>query len=286
MRALLLATLSLFLCSSQAFALEEESGEYYFLILEGRGMPVKQVILNGTNVLGGSVLSVKMPINVTDEIVKGLNELEVDFVSDTKVGLTTRIERRTEGPKVTEVVKLSSKAGESDGKLLHKTLSFNLSKAPYKEKELKVTDDDKKVILSKVQEYYEALKGKDAGKLRDIYSKALKKEGKICPENADYFNKVLKKEIALLRRDTVTMSPFSTDDVMLEVEENVVKVLRKDRKPLMQSNEIELEVEPLLTEVGETSSKPKEKVKQRLVTTKLLFKKSEGEWHLALPHGV
>ncbi|MBX9693518.1 MAG: hypothetical protein K2Z81_14105 [Cyanobacteria bacterium] len=287
MRALTIAALVFLLAGQQQCrAQEQDLNDYYFLVIEGRGMPIKQVVVNKTNVLGASALNVKMPINITEEVKKGLNELEVDFVSDAKEGLATRIEKRQEGPKIKEVVRVSANADESKGEIAHKAISFSVDSEPSKVKELKLADGDKEAILKLVQEYYDTLKNKKTGKLKEFYADAIRQENLICPEYATYFGKALKKEITLLKKTEVKMQPFSIDDVMIEIEQDKVRVLRKDRKPLMESNEIDVEMEPLLTEVGTKSAKQKDKVKQRLVTTKLLFKKGEGRWYLALPHGV
>ncbi len=285
MRALTTAALVLLLSGQQCRAQEQDPNDYYFLVIEGRGMPIKQIVVNKTNVLGGSALYMTTPINITEEVKKGANELEVDFVSDAKEGITTRIERRQDGPKIKEIVRVTAAANESKGEVSHKSVSFNVESEPVKISKVELSEQDKQDILSLVQSYYDTLKNKNTGKLKDLYSNAMKQENRICPEHVNYFGKALKKEITLLKKDKVEMQPFSINDVMLEVEQDHVKVLRKDRKPLMQSNEIEIEVEPLLTEVGGKSG-PKEKVKQRLVTTRLLFKKGDGKWYVALPHGV
>lgn len=269
--------------------------EYYFLHVQGKGMPVKEIVLNGVSVLGGSVVSLSLPINVTRQIKQGLNELKVDFVSHGTEGLVTIMERRTPGPKKTEVARLSVAANESQGKPICKELAFNIDPAPYPPPKIQLTQDDEKEILALVDEYYQALKSKNAAKLRALYGPSLKKEEKIYPEGAKFFNKVLTKEIALMRREEIKMEDFSTSDVMLEQEDDKIKALRKDRKPMMQSNEIELNVEPILAEVTEESkgkgkktkiSKEPLAIKQRLVTTKLLFRKVDGKWCIALPQGV
>ncbi len=275
---------------------DQNSDEYYFLLVQGKGMPVKSIVLNGVNVLGGSVVSVSLPINVTRQIKQGLNKLTVDFVSHENEGLVTIMERRRPGPKKLELARLAVNPNESQGKQLSRELAFNVDPAPVAPMKIDLTQTDEKQILDLVNEYYGALKDKDAGRLRALYGPALRKEQKIFPEGARFFNKILTKEIALMRRNEIKMEPFNIEDVMLEQEEDKIKVVRKDRKPMMQSNEIELSIEPIFSEVKANgkaeAKKEKEKeketqqAKQRLVTTKLLFRKLDGKWCIALPQGV
>ncbi len=330
---------------------EENDGvdEYYFLLVEGKGMPVKQIIVNGVNVLGGSVISLSMPINVTKQIKQGLNELKVDYVSHETEGLVAIMEKRVPGPKKFEIARLILKPKESQGKQVHKELAFNIDPAPVVPLKIDLSKEDEREILNIVEQYYGALKSKNASKLRSLYAPALRREDKVCPEGAQFFNKVLNKEIALLRRSDIKMDEFNINDVMLEQEEDKIKALRKDRKPMMMSNEIDLQVEPIYSEIKEekksksgkgksddedvvvgneedmkkfeaeqalrakriaagqgaqvakeeaekAAKKESEKkakagkelaaVKQRLVTTKLLFRKIDGQWRIALPQGV
>lgn len=244
---------------------KHQQKEYFFLVVEGKGMPVKEVLVNGVNVLGGSVISLSIPINVTPMIKHGLNEIKVRCVSHNAEGLVTIMEKRTPGPKKIEVVRMALPPNESNGKEIVKDLAFNVDPAPILPKKIELTPDDREKILALVSSYYSALKTKNAAKLRALYSSALKEEQQIFPEGADFFEKVLNKEIALLKRKDIRMNSFDVDTVMLEQENDKVKALRKDRKAMMESNEIEVDVEPFLAEVTAAESGGK-KGKQKMKT--------------------
>lgn len=301
--------------SSESPEEQKKQKEYFFLVVEGKGMPVKEILVNGVNVLGGSVISLAMPINVTPMIKHGLNEIKVRCVSHNAEGLVTIMEKRTPGPKKIEVIRMALPPNESGGKEIVKDLAFNVDPAPVLPTKIKLTDNDREKILSLVSSYYSALKNKNPAKLRSLYSSAVKEEQRIFPEGAEFFNKVLNREIALLKRKDIQMNSFSIDNIMLEQENDKIKALRKDRKAMMESNEIKVDLEPFLSEVtsdepgkkGKKNKKSKQaeaktvasqpvdpeegdkletSAKQRLLTTTLLFRKIGGQWHLALPRGV
>ncbi|MDZ4835224.1 MAG: hypothetical protein SGJ27_15715 [Candidatus Melainabacteria bacterium] len=296
--------------------------EYFFLVVEGKGMPVKEILVNGINVLGGSLISLSMPINVTPMIKRGLNQIKVRCVSHNAEGLVTIMEKRTSGPKKLEIVRMALPPNESGGKEIVKDLAFNVDPAPVLPAKINLTESDREKILGLVSSYYSALKTKNPTKLRSLYSSALKEEQRIFPEGADFFTKVLNKEIALLKRKEIQMNSFTVDNIMLEQENDKIKAVRTDRKAMMESNEIEVSLEPFLSEVTpeealaknvKAKSKQKKNIKtkkaltatptteqeeheegdrlessakQRLLTTTLLFRKIDGQWHLALPRGV
>ncbi len=302
----------------------ENDKEYFFLVVEGKGLPVREILVNGVNVLGGSVISLSMPINVTPMIRHGLNEIKVRCVSHNAEGLVTIMEKRTIGPKKFEIVRMALPPNESNGQEITKDLAFNVDPAPLPPKKIELAEKDREKILSLVSEYYSALNTKNPAKLKGLYSSALKEEERIFPEGAEFFTKVLNKEIALLKRKEIKMNPFSIDNIMMEQENDKIKVLRKDRKAMMESNEIEVALEPFLSEVtpktpdtakrgksgktkkidkqskrpevpaavakvvdpDEQGDKLETNAKQRLLTTTLLFRKIGGQWHLALPRGV
>lgn len=292
---------------------QQRQKEYFFLVVEGKGMPVKEILVNGVNVLGGSVISLSMPINVTPMIKHGLNEIKVRCVSHSSEGLVTIMEKRTLGPKKFEVVRMVLPPNESNGKEIVKDLAFNVDPAPVLPKKIELTDSDREKILGLVSSYYSALKTKNPAKLKSLYSSALKEEQRIFPEGAEFFTKVLNKEITLLKRKDIQMNSFAIDSIMLEQENDKIKAVRKDRKAMMESNEIKVELEPFLSEVEPAEKKEKKhkkskksedktvvaktedpeegdkletSAKQRLLTTTLLFRKIGGQWHLALPRGV
>lgn len=283
----------------------ESDSAYYFLLLHGQGMPVKQIILNGTNVLGGSVVSQSMPINVTEELKAGQNDLELDMVSHPTDGFTTIVQKRiegrkkNEGPKIVEIARIAVNASENQGRVVHKAITFNIDSEINRDTITTISDSDREKILALVRDYHSILKSKNTGKFRKLYEPALERENKIFPEGARFFQKVLDREVVLLKNPKIELGSFESTGIALEPEGDKVKVCRKgSNKPLMESNEIEVETEPLFVELDDQDKKEdkrgkeaksnrtaKPTAKQRLVTTKLLFRKIDGDWQLALPQG-
>ncbi|MBX9667836.1 MAG: hypothetical protein K2X93_09475 [Candidatus Obscuribacterales bacterium] len=269
-----------------------QAREYYFLHVNGKGMPVKHVLINGVNVLGGSVISLTMPINITKALKSGLNDMKVKFVSHDKEGLITIVERRKDGPEKHEVLRMALEPNASNGAEVEKELVFNVDPAPEPPEKIELTQDDRQKLFGLVESYYAALKKKNPSKLRALYQPALTQEKRIFPEGADFFSKVLEKEIVLLKRKDVKMGSFDSNEIMLEQEGDKIKALRKDRKPMMESNEVDVNVDTMLAEVPSgpkktaKSASSKMSAKQRLVTTTLLFKRIDGQWRVALPRGV
>lgn len=272
--------------------------DYYFLVLHGQGMPVKQIILNGTNVLGGSVVWQSMPINITQELKAGQNELEVDMVSHPTDNFTTIVQKRTDGPKIAEVTRIAVNADKSRGSVIHKAITFNIDSRPTQEKIESISYSDKEKIIALVTDYHRTLKDKNISKFRRLYQPALNRENKIFPEGAKFFQKVLDREVALLKNPKVEVGAFESNGLVIEPDGDKIKVCRKGaNKPLMESNEIEVESEPLFVELKDKKDKKgrnadrdaqraaRSTAKQRLVTTKLLFRKIDGDWQLALPQG-
>lgn len=269
--------------------------DHYFIIVQGKGMPVREISINGINVLGGSVISLSMPIDVTPQIRLGLNEIKLRYVSHDQEALVTLMEKRTPGPIRSEVVKIALPPKHSEGKEMVKDLAFNVDPAPTPPEKIEITPGDEKKIHALIDDYYKALKTKNAAKLRGLYAVALKEEQKIFPEAAEFFTKVLNKEIELMKRKEIKMHDFNSSEIMFEQEGSKIKAVRKDRKAMMESNEIEVDVPSIFSEVKETEPNAKKQkkepvertsVKQRLLTTTLMFKKIDGRWHLALPRGV
>lgn len=269
--------------------------DHYFIIVQGKGMPVREISINGINVLGGSVISLSMPIDVTPQIRLGLNEIKLRYVSHDQEALVTLMEKRTPGPIRSEILKIELPPKHSAGKEMVKDMAFNVDPAPTPPEKIEITLDDEKTILALIDDYYKALKTKNAARLRGLYAAALKEEQRIFPEAAEFFSKVLNKEIELMKRKEIKMHDFNSNEIMLEQEGSKIKARRKDRKAMMESNEIEVDVPSIFSEVKETAQNAKKRkkepvertsAKQRLLTTTLMFKKIDGRWHLALPRGV
>lgn len=260
-----------------AFAAEE----FYFVLIEGKALPLKNIMVNGTNVLGGSVCTLSLPVNITTSVKQGLNKMTMELIADSKVDFTATVEKRTEGPKKEEVGRIAVKAGEGAGKPIVRDVSFNVSSSATNLRPIQLSDADKATLQKLVDEYYSALEKKDASGLRRIYSSALKEGKKVFPESAVLFEKRLDKEVRLLKHPNLKMKPFVKADFNFKVDGDRVWLMRKDGKPLMESNEVEATQDSFFSE-----DQPKVQVKERLVTSRLCFRKFGDSWQADIPAGM
>lgn len=271
--------LSLLGCFAQsAFAADE----YYFVLVDGKALPLKNIMVNGNNVLGGSVVTLGLPINVTSSVKSGLNKMTLDCIADPKIDLVARVEKRLEGPKKEEVGRIVVKAGEGAGKVVQREVAFNVASA-INPKPVELTDGDKTNIEKMIESYYSALDKKDAGQLRRIYSGALRVGKKVFPENTVLFEKRLDKEVKLLRNPSLKMKPYLKAELNFKVDGDRVWLTRKDGQPLMESNEIETTSDSFFSE---NSPQKKVQVKERLVTSRLCFRKVGDSWQAEIPSGM
>lgn len=254
--------------------------EYYFVLIEGKALPLKNIMVNGTNVLGGSVVTLSLPINITSSVKTGLNKVSLECVTDPKIDLVARVEKRLEGPKKEEVGRVVVKAGEGSGKPIQREVSFNVANATNL-KPIELTDGDKTNIEKLIESYYSALDKKNASELRRIYSGALRTGKRVFPESAVLFEKRLDKEVRLLKNPSLKMKPYLKAELNFKVDGDRVWLTRKDGQPLMESNEIETTSDSFFSE-----SDSKVKVKERLVTSRLCVRKIGDAWQADIPSGM
>jgi hypothetical protein len=271
--------------SDQKVEKQDLSG--YFLSFDGRALPVKQAAINGQPILSAPIVSLTLPVNVSGYVKPGLNELTVDFTSDPKVAMNIVIEKRTPGPKKEELAKLSLAANQSNGAPQTQKISFNLPKDASVSAISELSEADKKAIEKQLQNYWTALSERKAEKLRALYRDSLEGERKLCPENASFFDKILNKEASVIRNQNIKLDPVDTTGLSYKVEGDKVKLYREDKKPLVSSNEVDVQIDPVMIEVqgkkGQSSAKAK--TKERVVRYFLYFKQNQsgGDWDIALP---
>src|SRR5207253_7235980 len=88
--------------------------EYQFLWSEGAYL--HRVALNGMTVAGDTAISISLPIYVTKYLRDGANELEVEYTSDTRVGLSVTLETRAKGPRKDQIVRFTSLTVATNGR--------------------------------------------------------------------------------------------------------------------------------------------------------------------------
>lgn len=267
---------------------QELSG--YFISFNGSARSVSSAKLNGQNVLSAPIVTLTLPVNISGYLVPGANELVLDYISNPKDAMTILIEKRTVGPKKEEVAKVVLAANESNGAAAKKTISFNLPKDQPTRAIKSLSDDDKKAIEKELQNYWAALNERKPEKLRAIYKSSLDDERKLSPESAAYFDKILNREASLLRNSNIKLAPLEPSGLTFKIEGDTVKLYREDKKPLLTSNEVDVQIEPVMVEVqkkAKNQSQPKATMKQQIVRTHLYFKQisQDGgkQWSVSLP---
>lgn len=267
---------------------QELSG--YFISFNGSARSVSSAKLNGQNVLSAPIVTLTLPVNISGYLVPGANELVLDYISNPKDAMTVLIEKRTVGPKKEEVAKVVLAANESNGAAAKKTISFNLPKDQPARAIKSLSDDDKKAIEKELQNYWTALNERKPEKLRAIYKCSLDDERKLSPESAAYFDKILNREASLLRNSNIKLAPLEPSGLTFKIEGDAVKLYREDKKPLLTSNEVDVQIEPVMVEVqkkAKNQSQPKATMKQQIVRTHLYFKQisQDGgkQWSVSLP---
>jgi hypothetical protein len=124
-----------------------------------------------------------------------------------------------------------------------------------------LSDADKAAIKELFDHYYKALASAKADQVRALYSKSLADERKLSPENARFFDNVIAREVAVLKNKELKLNPVNDDGLVFRVEGDAVKLYRQDSKPLVESNEVDANIAPLMIEVGTEKSKPGKKAK-------------------------
>jgi len=233
-----------------ATAAESSETRAYFLHIEGRALPLKQALVNGVNVLGGAVISLSLPVNISGYTRAGLNTLQLDYVSDPKSNLTVVVEKRTPGPKTEEIAKIAVSADDSKGTLKSSAVSFNLPADGGTASVGELSEADKDAIGKEFDRYYKALASAKAEQLRALYRQSLTEQRKLSPESARFFENVLAREVTILKNKDLKLSPMDKDGLAFKVEGDIVKLYRQNNKPLIESNEIAARIDPLMVEVG------------------------------------
>jgi hypothetical protein len=227
----------------------------YFLHIDGRALPVKQVLVNGVNVLGGAVVSLSLPVNISGYTKAGLNTLQVDYVSDPKSNLLVSVEKRTPGPKSEELAKIATTV-EASNEVKSATISFNLPEDGGAASVGALNDLDRASINEEFEHYYQALASAKADQVRGLYKQSLSEERKLSPENAHFFDNVLTREVQILKNKDLKLQPLNRDGLAYKVEGDVVKLYRHDARPLIESNEVVAKIAPILIEVGGKGQSP------------------------------
>lgn len=284
----------------------------YFLRIAGRALPLRSATIQGVNVLGSPILLLNLPINITGYLKAGANEISLDYVSDPKSELTVIVEKRTAGPKIEEIARLTVPKDESKGATAHKVLSFNMP-AGETTAIASLSDSDKQAILAEFEKYYKALAEHQPEALKELYKNSLESERKLSPENARFFDKVLGHEAQLIKNPQIQVLPLDKEGLTFKIEGDKVKLFRESKKPLLESNEVETPQSKLLVEVSDPKSRVKAasdpkaakdpqgkdstdisgspSIKERLVRYILFFAPSETEnhtktWSVTLPPSV
>lgn len=222
----------------------------YVLQVKGRALPLKSATIDGVNVLGGPIVSLTLPVNISGFIKKGMNEVKFSYVSDPKSDLNIVIERRLPGPKSEEVARLVIPADASKGEIAEKSLSFNISSGDESLALPPLTDNDKKAILEQFETYYSAVKEHRSDKLLSLYKPALDEERRLVPESVRFFEKVLNREAQDVRNPNIQLPEFDKTGLNFEIEGTKVRLFRDGNKALFVSNEIEVQPANVMFEIG------------------------------------
>lgn len=252
--------------------------EYQFLRSEGAGL--HRVALNGATVASGSAISLSLPVYITKYLRDGPNELEVEYTSDTRVGLSVVIETRAQGPRREQVARFYSAPGETGGDRVAKTLPFTIHLRP--QAALRFTDADEQAIMALLHTYYNTLARRDGAALRKLYEKAVGEEAQIYPEGIGLFQWVLNDSLRVIASPQFRMKPFQRTGLRFSVAGQVVVVTRPDQSPVVESETVELDDENVPPQAGRAGG---EKTKSSLKPVSLSFKRYDGRWYLALPFG-
>ena len=257
-------------------AADPGDAEYQFLWSEGAYL--HRVALNGTTVAGDTAISISLPIYVTKYLRDGDNELEVEYTSDTRVGLSVTLETRARGRK-DQIVRFSSPYGESNGARVVKKIPFTLQLR--RQVPLRLSSADRGAITALLQTYYNTLARKDGAGLVKLYSKAVEQEGEIYPEGIGLFQWVLSDSLRMIANPKFRMKPYQGAALQFSVDGQVVVVTRPDQSPLVESAPMEAASAGAQPAAGAEGAQADPGLKPM----SLSFKRYEGRWYLALPFG-
>lgn len=211
----------------------------YYVIFSGKAMPIRQIAVNGVNILNGYLVSSSLPVNISGYLKAGKNELAIECISDPKVALNASLECREPGATKTPAGTLNFAANESKGKPISKSLNFVIdAKDPLATSAVTaLSDDDKKAIASTYTVYWNALNEHSTAKLKSLFRQALDDEKALCPENARFYERVIGKEVDIVSNPAIKLEPMSNSDLIFKVEGDKVKLSRSNNKPLVVSNQ-------------------------------------------------
>lgn len=264
----------------------------YYVIFTGKAMPIRQIAVNGVNILNGYLVSSTLPVNISGYLKAGKNELAIECISDPKAALNAILECREPGAKKTPAGTLTFAANESKGKPISKSLNFLIdANDPLATSAVTaLSDEDKKAIAATYTVYWKALNEHSTAKLKSLFRQALDEERALCPENARFYERVIGKEVDIVSNPAIALEPLSSSDLIFKVEGDKVKLSRSNNKPLVVSNQTDAPASSMLMEVETKKGGVKNqsaKIKERLVRYALYFKQNGNkQWSLALPPNV
>ncbi|HLW61298.1 MAG TPA: hypothetical protein VKV57_15450 [bacterium] len=239
--------------------------EYQFLWSDGAYL--HRVALNGATVASGAAISISLPLYISKYLVDGHNELEVEYTSDSRVGLTVAVETRAKEPRRVEVARFHSPPGESRGASVVKTLAFTVHVHP--QPPLHLTDADREAILAVLQSYYATLVRRDGAGLGKLYAKAMEEDAPIYPEGIGVFQWVLGDSQRMLAAPQFHMKPFQRTGLLFSIAGQVVVVTKPDGTPVVESD----------------AGEPGDGAQAGFNPESVAFEKYDGRWYLALPFG-
>jgi hypothetical protein len=231
----------------------------YVLKVKGRALPFKAATIDGVNVLGGPIVFMKLPLNITGYINKGLNEIELEYVSHPDSELLVTVEKRTPGPKSEEIARIVIAADDSKGEIGHKKLSFNIPEGEETVAIKELNEQDKKAIQSAFGSYYNAIKEHRPDKLKLLYKESLDKERRLCPESVQFFEKVLNKETQLIKNTIIEVPVLDLNNLVYAIEGNCIRLHRESNKPLIVSNDFDVSANEVMEEVAKSRGRSKAK---------------------------
>ena len=182
--------------------------------------------------------------------------MQLEYISDPKSNLMATIEKRTPGPHIEDLAKIEA-AAEDSKEQKSKSVSFNLPADGGAASVSELSDSDKTAISNEFERYYQALSSARADQVRALYKTSLNEERKLSPESARFFDNVLTREVSILKNKDLKMNALSKDGLAFKVEGDLVKLYRQDSKPLIESNEVDARIDPLMIEVGPEQTKSK-----------------------------
>lgn len=265
--------------------------DIYTLNIKGVASRIDSIKLNGIDCLGGPIRSLKIARDISEGIVDGLNTLKLEGNSAPNSRLEVILEKRTSGPKIEQLVRLQIPPGKD---LSSFPIQFNIGRHSVSERseEAKrgLTDADRTAILNLVKDYLEALSTKNSEKLKDLFSFAIKEEKKIRPEAAALFQRMLRTELELMRRDDLKFNCRKLDEVIIDAsgeDPALVRVTAGANAFLAESDAVvAIKPDPSLTTLTAVAKPPqKGSVRMRLKKKALSVRRTRGEWHLTIEKG-